>query len=102
MPSFLPCILSPTHGHRLLSHTQAHTLSITHSLHLRSLPRSPPTLKPSLSVALYTYFLNIHGGGRILDLYRRISGKEGTLFLPLDVEISPQELLSIIQVSLPC
>jgi hypothetical protein len=47
-------------------------------------------------VILYTYFLNIHADGRILDLYRRLTCKEGTLFLPLDVEVSPQELLAII------
>ena len=38
-------------------------------------------------VALYTYFLNIHGAGRILDLHRRLSCKEGTLFIPLDMEL---------------
>jgi hypothetical protein len=51
------------------------------------------------AVTMYTYFLNIHGGGRILDLYRRLTCKEGTLFMPLDVELSPQELLLIIQAS---
>ena len=47
-------------------------------------------------VVLYTYFLNVHLDGRILDLYRRVTCKEGTLFLPLDVELSPQELLQIL------
>ena len=51
------------------------------------------------AVTMYTYFLNIHGGGRILDLYRRLTCKEGTLFMPLDVELSPQELMLIIQAS---
>lgn len=51
------------------------------------------------AVTVYTYFLNIHGGGRILDLYRRLTCKEGTLFMPFDVEVSPQELLLVIQAS---
>jgi len=38
-------------------------------------------------VLLYTYFLNLHQGGRILDLYRRLTCKEGCLMIPLDVEV---------------
>jgi len=46
-------------------------------------------------VLLFTYFLNIHGNGRILDLYRRLTSKEGSLFMPMDVEISPAELVQV-------
>lgn len=53
-------------------------------------------------VALYTYFLNLHCAGRILDLHRRLSCKEGTLFIPLDMELSPQELVSIITAARRC
>ncbi|KAJ1468392.1 hypothetical protein T484DRAFT_2259466 [Baffinella frigidus] len=41
---------------------------------------------------LYTYFLNVHSKGRILDLFRRVTCKEGLMFVPLDVEVSPAEL----------
>jgi len=51
------------------------------------------------TVMYYTYILNFHEDGRILDLYRRLIAKEGTLFCPLDVEVSPAELMTILQKS---
>ncbi|EKX50942.1 hypothetical protein GUITHDRAFT_103523 [Guillardia theta CCMP2712] len=54
------------------------------------------------TVMYYTYILNFHEDGRILDLYRRLIAKEGTLFCPLDVEVSPAELMTILQVCLLC
>lgn len=47
-------------------------------------------------VVLYTYFLNVHEEGRILDLYRRLTAKEGAQFLPHDCEVSPGELTEIL------
>uniref|UniRef100_A0A8C5NS83 Orofacial cleft 1 candidate gene 1 protein n=1 Tax=Junco hyemalis TaxID=40217 RepID=A0A8C5NS83_JUNHY len=49
------------------------------------------------STVLYLYFLRLHSEGWLLDVFRRIHGEEGTFFVPLDLEISIQELSYIIK-----
>ncbi|XP_032847826.1 uncharacterized protein LOC104362639 [Tyto alba] len=50
----------------------------------------------SLTV-LYLYFLRLHSEGWLLDALRRIHGEEGAFFVPLDLEISSQELSYIMK-----
>ncbi|XP_068041997.1 uncharacterized protein [Anomalospiza imberbis] len=49
------------------------------------------------STALYLYFLRLHSEGWLLDVFRRINGEEGKFFIPLDLEISSQELSYIMK-----
>ncbi|XP_069664907.1 uncharacterized protein [Haliaeetus albicilla] len=49
------------------------------------------------STVLYLYFLRLHSEGWLLDVFRRIHGEEGTFFVPLDLEISSQELSYIVK-----
>ncbi|XP_027532014.1 orofacial cleft 1 candidate gene 1 protein isoform X2 [Neopelma chrysocephalum] len=49
------------------------------------------------STVLYLYFLRLHSEGWLLDVFRRIHGEEGTFFVPLDLEISSQELSYIMK-----
>lgn len=42
-------------------------------------------------------FLRLHSEGWLLDVFRRIHGEEGTFFVPLDLEISSQELSYIVK-----
>ncbi|XP_009883732.1 PREDICTED: orofacial cleft 1 candidate gene 1 protein [Charadrius vociferus] len=49
------------------------------------------------STVLYLYFLRLHSEGWLLDVFRRIHGEEGTYFVPLDLEISNQELSYIMK-----
>ncbi|XP_064520144.1 uncharacterized protein LOC135418610 isoform X3 [Pseudopipra pipra] len=49
------------------------------------------------STVLYLYFLRLHSEGWLLDVFRRIHGEEGTFFIPLDLEISSQELSYIMK-----
>ncbi|XP_076188213.1 uncharacterized protein LOC143157278 [Aptenodytes patagonicus] len=49
------------------------------------------------STVLYLYFLRLHSEGWLLDVFRRIHGEEGTFFVPLDLEISNQELSYIMK-----
>ncbi|CAM9249994.1 unnamed protein product [Bubo scandiacus] len=49
------------------------------------------------STVLYLYFLRLHSEGWLLDMFRRIYGEEGTFFVPLDLEISSQELSYIVK-----
>uniref|UniRef100_A0A8B9U5T9 Orofacial cleft 1 candidate gene 1 protein n=1 Tax=Anas zonorhyncha TaxID=75864 RepID=A0A8B9U5T9_9AVES len=49
------------------------------------------------SAVLYLYFLRLHNEGWLLDLFRRIHGEEGAFFVPLDLEISSQELSYIMK-----
>ncbi|XP_021242544.1 uncharacterized protein LOC110393701 isoform X3 [Numida meleagris] len=49
------------------------------------------------STVLYLYFLRLHSEGWLLDVFRRIHGEEGTFFVPLDLEISIQELSYIMK-----
>uniref|UniRef100_A0A8D2LZI4 Orofacial cleft 1 candidate gene 1 protein n=1 Tax=Zonotrichia albicollis TaxID=44394 RepID=A0A8D2LZI4_ZONAL len=49
------------------------------------------------STLLYLYFLRLHSEGWLLDVFRRIHAEEGTFFVPLDLEISIQELSYIIK-----
>lgn len=44
------------------------------------------------SLALYEYLLHVHKDGRILDLWRRITGNNEEFFIPGDYEISGEEL----------
>nr|XP_047928044.1 uncharacterized protein LOC106034898 isoform X4 [Anser cygnoides] len=49
------------------------------------------------STVLYLYFLRLHNEGWLLDLFQRIHGEEGAFFIPLDLEISSQELSYIMK-----
>ncbi|XP_066848550.1 uncharacterized protein [Anser cygnoides] len=49
------------------------------------------------STVLYLYFLRLHNEGWLLDLFQRIHGEEGAFFVPLDLEISSQELSYIMK-----
>ncbi|XP_010115828.1 PREDICTED: uncharacterized protein LOC104477431, partial [Chlamydotis macqueenii] len=49
------------------------------------------------STVLYLYFLRLHSEGWLLDVFQRIHGEEGTFFVPLDLEISNQELSYIMK-----
>ncbi|XP_014164078.1 orofacial cleft 1 candidate gene 1 protein [Geospiza fortis] len=49
------------------------------------------------STVLYLYFLRLHSEGWLMDVFRRIHGEEGTFFVPLDLEISSQELSYIMK-----
>ncbi|XP_053913854.1 uncharacterized protein LOC104062149 [Cuculus canorus] len=49
------------------------------------------------STTLYLYFLRLHSEGWLLDVFQRIHGEEGTFFVPLDLEISSQELSYIMK-----
>nr|XP_009929906.1 PREDICTED: orofacial cleft 1 candidate gene 1 protein [Opisthocomus hoazin] len=49
------------------------------------------------STVLYLYILRLHSEGWLLDVFRRIHGEEGTFFVPLDLEISSQELSYIMK-----
>nr|XP_013817645.1 PREDICTED: orofacial cleft 1 candidate gene 1 protein [Apteryx mantelli mantelli] len=49
------------------------------------------------STVLYLYFLRLHSEGWLLDVFRRIHGEEATFFVPLDLEISSQELSYIMK-----
>ncbi|XP_006009360.3 uncharacterized protein OFCC1 [Latimeria chalumnae] len=46
---------------------------------------------------LYLYFLRLHNESRILDIIQRLNSKEGEFFIPLDLEISNQELSYIVK-----
>ncbi|XP_061661545.1 uncharacterized protein ofcc1 [Syngnathoides biaculeatus] len=43
------------------------------------------------------YLLRFHNNGRMLDIFQRLTAKEGTYFLPQDLELSNQELSYIIK-----
>ncbi|XP_035174989.1 orofacial cleft 1 candidate gene 1 protein [Oxyura jamaicensis] len=49
------------------------------------------------STVLYLYLVRLHNEGWLLDLYQRIHGEEGAFFVPLDLEISSQELSYIMK-----
>ncbi|XP_005525405.1 PREDICTED: uncharacterized protein LOC102100973 [Pseudopodoces humilis] len=49
------------------------------------------------STVLYLYFLRLHSEGWLLDVFQRIHGEEDTFFVPLDLEISSQELSYIMK-----
>ncbi|XP_074941812.1 uncharacterized protein LOC142053695 [Phalacrocorax aristotelis] len=49
------------------------------------------------STVLYLYFLRLHSEGWLLDVFQRIYGEEGAFFVPLDLEISNQELSYIMK-----
>lgn len=44
---------------------------------------------------LYEYLVHVHKDGRILDIWRRITGPASEFYLPHDFEISEEELLDI-------
>ncbi|XP_061122198.1 uncharacterized protein ofcc1 isoform X1 [Syngnathus typhle] len=46
---------------------------------------------------LCVYLLRFHNNGRMLDIFQRLTGKEGTYFLPQDLELSNQELSYIVK-----
>ncbi|XP_041824344.1 uncharacterized protein ofcc1 [Melanotaenia boesemani] len=46
---------------------------------------------------LYIYFLRFHNNGHMLDIFQRLTAKEGMYFLPQDLEISNQELSYIVK-----
>ncbi|XP_061522456.1 uncharacterized protein ofcc1 [Phycodurus eques] len=46
---------------------------------------------------LCIYLLRFHNNGRMLDIFQRLTAKEGTYFLPQDLELSNQELSYIIK-----
>ncbi len=49
------------------------------------------------SLLLYYYFIYIHKGGRILDIWRRLHATEDEFFIPNDYEITHEELHSLCQ-----
>uniref|UniRef100_A0A3B3VG63 Uncharacterized LOC106950336 n=1 Tax=Poecilia latipinna TaxID=48699 RepID=A0A3B3VG63_9TELE len=51
-----------------------------------------------LSITILTiYLLRFHNDGRMLDVYQRLTAKEGMYFLPEDLELSNQELSYIVK-----
>ncbi|XP_068604322.1 uncharacterized protein ofcc1 [Brachionichthys hirsutus] len=46
---------------------------------------------------LFIYLLRFHNDGRMLDVFQRLTAKEGTYFLPQDLELSNQELSSLVK-----
>ncbi|XP_014844671.1 PREDICTED: uncharacterized protein LOC106919042 isoform X1 [Poecilia mexicana] len=51
-----------------------------------------------LSITILTiYLLRFHNDGRMLDVYQRLTAKEGMYFLPEDLELSNQELSFIVK-----
>ncbi|KAM9337559.1 uncharacterized protein ofcc1 [Symphorus nematophorus] len=51
-----------------------------------------------LSVTILSiYLLRFHNDGRMLDVFQRLTAKEGTYFLPQDLELSNQELSYIVK-----
>ncbi|XP_034615450.1 orofacial cleft 1 candidate gene 1 protein [Trachemys scripta elegans] len=49
------------------------------------------------STVLSLYFLRLHNEGWLLDVFKRTHSDEGTFFIPLDLEISNQELSYIMK-----
>ncbi|KAH1177343.1 hypothetical protein KIL84_011045 [Mauremys mutica] len=49
------------------------------------------------STVLSLYFLRLHNEGWLLDVFKRTHSDEGTFFVPLDLEISNQELSYIMK-----
>ncbi|XP_067424497.1 uncharacterized protein [Emydura macquarii macquarii] len=49
------------------------------------------------STVLSLYFLRLHSEGWLLDVFKRIHSDEATFFVPLDLEISNQELSYIMK-----
>ncbi|XP_056155177.1 uncharacterized protein ofcc1 [Lampris incognitus] len=51
-----------------------------------------------LSITILSiYLLRFHNDGRMLDIFQRLTAKEGTYFLPQDLELSNQELSYIVK-----
>ncbi|XP_044195851.1 uncharacterized protein ofcc1 isoform X2 [Thunnus albacares] len=51
-----------------------------------------------LSITILSiYLLRFHNDGRMLDVFQRLTAKEGTYFLPQDLELSNQELSYIVK-----
>ncbi|CAK6951893.1 uncharacterized protein LOC128382338 [Scomber scombrus] len=51
-----------------------------------------------LSITILSiYILRFHNDGRMLDVFQRLTAKEGTYFLPQDLELSNQELSYIVK-----
>ncbi|TKS87982.1 hypothetical protein D9C73_022106 [Collichthys lucidus] len=51
-----------------------------------------------LSITIvFIYVLRFHNGGRMLDVFQRLTAKEGAYFLPQDLELSNQELSYIVK-----
>uniref|UniRef100_A0A3Q3GT59 Orofacial cleft 1 candidate 1 n=1 Tax=Labrus bergylta TaxID=56723 RepID=A0A3Q3GT59_9LABR len=51
-----------------------------------------------LSITILSiYLLRFHNNGRMLDVFQRLTAKEGTYFLPEDLELSNQELSYIVK-----
>ncbi|KAM3592996.1 uncharacterized protein V6R79_003392 [Siganus canaliculatus] len=46
---------------------------------------------------LFIYLLRFHNDGRMLDVFQRLTAKEGAYFLPQDLELSNQELSYIVK-----
>ncbi|XP_071342021.1 uncharacterized protein ofcc1 [Trachinotus anak] len=46
---------------------------------------------------LFIYLLRFHNDGHMLDIFQRLTAKEGTYFLPQDLELSNQELSYIVK-----
>lgn len=57
------------------------------------LMKSPLKNEPNVLISI----LRLHSEGWLLDVYRRVHGEEGTFFVPLDLEISSQELSYIVK-----
>lgn len=55
--------------------------------------KSPLKNEPNVLISI----LRLHSEGWLLDVYRRVHGEEGTFFVPLDLEISSQELSYIVK-----
>ncbi|XP_056869585.1 uncharacterized protein ofcc1 [Takifugu flavidus] len=46
---------------------------------------------------LFIYILRFHNDGRMLDVFQRLTAKEGTYFTPQDLEVSIEELSYIVK-----
>lgn len=55
--------------------------------------KSPLKKEPNVVISI----LRLHSEGWLLDVYRRVHGEEGTFFVPMDLEISSQELSYIVK-----
>ncbi|XP_039610086.1 uncharacterized protein ofcc1 [Polypterus senegalus] len=46
---------------------------------------------------LYIYLVRLHHGGRMLDVFQRLTAEEDAFFVPFDLEVSNQELSYIVK-----
>lgn len=56
-----------------------------------------PAATPPSNFFSHTTPSRFHNDGRMLDVFQRLTAKEGTYFLPQDLELSNQELSYIVK-----